>query len=185
MFDSRKIQLIKNVQNLGEFGGTLRQAILAAGYSKKIADNPKRLTDRKWLKAVLPDYEKTANAVHDLMDASKLDHYIFPASMSDQEIAELIEELPGCKLRKIRRSENQVWAYFWTPDNKSKKEAIDIVLKVNGDYAPEKLQVVDELEHMTTEEIEQELDELKRVKAARNPNMHLCQGCGQPAPNRR
>lgn len=167
MFDARKLELIKNVKESVGKGRSLRQAILNAGYSKAVADHPKRITDKKWFKSVMPDYEKTANSIHELMDASKLDHYVFPLSMSDDEIAELIESLPGCKLRKIKHGETQTFAYFWTPDNKSKKEAIDIVLKVRGDYAPEKHAIVDELEHMTDQEIDQELAELKRVREAR------------------
>lgn len=163
MFDPRKLQLIKNVENIKEFNGSMRRAIKHAGYSQSLADNPKVLTDRKWFKSVIPDYAKTANAMHDLMDSARLDHYIFPLSMSDAEIQELIESLPGCTLRKIKHGETQTWAYFWTPDNKSRKDAIDIVLKVRGDYAAEKLKIVDEYENLTDEEILSEIEELKQT----------------------
>lgn len=167
MLDPRKIQLIKNVENLSEFGGSLRSAITNAGFSQAVADNPKRITDRKWFKEHLPSHEETSQAIRELMVSGRLDHYIFPLSMSDAEIVELIENLPGCKMRKIKHSETQTWAYFWTPDNKSRKDAIDIVLKVRGDYAPEKITLMDPYEEMTDAELDEELQKLEGQKEQR------------------
>lgn len=163
MFDPRKLQLIKNVENIKEFNGSMRRAIKHAGYSQSLADNPKVLTDRKWFKSVIPDYEKTANAMHELMDSSRVEHAVFPLLLSDLEIKELLEEVPGCQLKKIRHSETQTHAWYWVPDNRAKKDAIDIVLKVRGDYAAEKLKIVDEYEHMTDDEILSEIEELKQT----------------------
>jgi len=167
MFDPRKIQAIKNVQKLDEFGGSLRQAIKSAGYSTTIANNPKRLTDRKWFKEQLPGYEKTSKAIHELMDSKRLDHYTFPLSISDEVIQEIIEELPGCMLRKIVHAEKATYAYFWKPNDKSKKEAIDIVLKIKGDYAPEKHEFTDPMELKSDEELLQDRQQIERVVALR------------------
>lgn len=163
MFDPRKMQVIKNISNIKEFNGSMRQAIKAAGYSQTIADNPKVLTDRKWFKASLPTYAETSEELKNLMYASRLDHYVFPLSLSDDEIREIVEGIAGCRLRKIKHGETQTWAYFYSPDNKSKKEAIDIVLKVRGDYAAEKHAFVDPLEGITDEEALDRINHLKTV----------------------
>jgi len=170
MLDPRQIKLIKNVENLSEFRGSLRRAIKDAGYSQQVADNPKMITDRKWFKEHLPSHEETSNAIRELMVSGRLDHYVFPLSMSDAEIVELIEELPGCKMRKIKHGETQTWAYFWIPDNKSRKDAIDIVLKVRGDYAPEKITLTDPYEEMSDDELDEELQKLEGQKAQRKEN---------------
>lgn len=167
MFNSRKLQAIKNIQKLDEFGGSLRQALKAAGYSDAIANNPKRITDRKWFSDSLPDYQKTAQAIHNLMDSCKLTQYTFVSVMSDQDVIEFIEGVPGCKVLEIIHSKNKTKVYYLKPDNNSIVKAIYIVLKIRGYFAPDKTQIVEEFENMSEEEILQEIDELRIIIKAR------------------
>jgi hypothetical protein len=172
MYDPRKVQMIKNVQNLGAFGGSLASTIRDAGYSEKIARNPQRITDRKWFKEQLPDYGKTAKAIHELMDSKCLDHYTFPLSMSDEEIQQVIEDLPGCILRKIKHTVQSTIVYFWRPNDRSKKDAIEIVLKIRGDYAPEKYTYTDPNENKSDEELLADRQEVERALAIRRERLN-------------
>lgn len=47
---------IKAVKNLGVNGGSFRLAMLKAGYSEKMANNPKRLTESKGFKELVEEY---------------------------------------------------------------------------------------------------------------------------------
>lgn len=169
-YDPRKIQAIKNIVKTVEDGRSLRQAIRDAGFSQSTADHPKRITDSKWFKAALTDYEDEANIVRDLKHSARLDHYVFPLSMKDEEIVELIEGIPGCKVRKIKHGETQTWAYFWTPDNKSRNDILDKIWKLRGDYAPVKTQEVNPLEGMTNEQLKEYEDNLERIMEGRGLN---------------
>lgn len=145
----------------------MRSAIKDAGYSQNVANSPQRITDRKWFRENLPDYQETSSAIRDLLGAAHLDHYVFPLSMTDEEIIEVIESIRGCKVKKIKHGETQTWAYFWVPDNKGRKDAIDIVLKVRGDYAAEKIAITDPIDSLSDEEVDAEIAALEREKQER------------------
>lgn len=166
MFDPRKIQAVRNIQNLKEFNGSMRQAIKSAGYSDAIANNPKSITDRKWFLAAIPGDDDVSHALHDLLQADRLEYRIFPITMNDLDIIESIESIGSRKVDKIKvdHVNGRKIVYFFTPDWKSRKEAVDTIIKIKGHYAAEKHEhVIDPLEGKSLDELLTERKEL--VKA--------------------
>lgn len=142
----------KILDNLAENGGSMRKAITAAGYSQEMADNPTRITDSKtWgevLEQALPDSRLTET--HDaLLKASRLDHMVFGLGpkknsdkkegedvLSDEDIGSMLEEV-NCTLRRIVHGETARHVYFWSNDNRSRKDALDMAYKLKGRYGDE------------------------------------------------
>ena len=61
--------------------------------------------------------------------------------LSDDEIKKLLADV-NCVVRRIVHGETARHVYFWAPDNKARKEALDMAYKLKGSYAPEKKAVV-------------------------------------------
>lgn len=61
--------------------------------------------------------------------------------LSDDDIKQLLADV-NCKVRRIVHGETARHVYFWSPDNKARKEALDMAYKLKGSYAPEKKAVV-------------------------------------------
>jgi hypothetical protein len=61
-------------------------------------------------------------------------------TLTDKEIADLLATV-NCTVRRIVHGANARHVYFWSPDNKARKEALDMAYKIKGHYAPEKRQV--------------------------------------------
>lgn len=57
--------------------------------------------------------------------------------LTDEEIVQLLADV-NCTVRKIVHGETARHVYFWAPDNKARKEALDMGYKLKGHYAPEK-----------------------------------------------
>lgn len=72
-----------------------------------------------------------------LLDAVRLDYFVFPKSMSDEEITSHVEA-QGLTCLNIRPSDKGKLAFFTLPDGMSRSKAIEIWHKVQGTYAPEK-----------------------------------------------
>jgi hypothetical protein len=163
---------IQATKNLIENHGNFYKAMRAAGYSHNSAKIPDNLRKSKGFKELFDEFvpeSKVTEKLNYLLDASHLDHYVFPVAMENEEIRELIEDIPGCKLRKISVGETAKRAYFWTPDNHSIKEAIDIALKVRGAYAPQKISIEDPNDSLNDEELDQKIATLEKMKAERVP----------------
>lgn len=115
------------------------------GLPEHIAHNPQTLTrSAEWSEmldkflsndALLETHQK-------LLKASRIDNLIFPrdGEPSDEEIALMLEEV-GCTLRKIVHGDLQRRAYFFAPDNRARKDALDLAYKLRGSYAVDKAAV--------------------------------------------
>jgi len=134
-----------------------------AGYKRGYAKNPQDITKTKvWdkvLTTILSD--ERLGKVHDgLLNAGTIMHYEFPdpenkPSMSkekkkekkpitDEEIKEIIESVPGCKLIYIKRGRwTDPVAYFRAPDERVVKDALEMAYKLKGKFAPEKVEITD------------------------------------------
>lgn len=114
-----------------------------AGYSEESSRKPFQVTRsktfRELIEEAVPD-SKMAERFGMLTDAVTLDQYKLNASMTDKEINELVESIPGFKVRRIQRNllDKFVTVYFWRPDNMSIDKALDKLVKIKGYYAPEK-----------------------------------------------
>jgi hypothetical protein len=73
----------------------------------------------------------------ELLNASDIDHMVFPLNMMDEDITDLLKE-NNCTPKRFMHSETQTHVWFFSADNKARKDAIDMAYKIKGSYAPEK-----------------------------------------------
>jgi hypothetical protein len=157
----------KTLENIGKPGkraGSISAAMRSVGYSYSYSKNPQAFTATKTyqecVKEYLPD-ELITKRHNELANASEINHYIFP-NLSDRpvkkgkhvgikiqkneltngEIKEIVESVPGCRLIYVKRDWVGAIAFYSQPDSKSRKDAIDMAYKLKGYYAPEKIQLV-------------------------------------------
>jgi len=161
----------KAIKKLVENGGNISKAMREAGYSKKTSKTPKKLTESKAFVELMEKMgldDKTLTKQHlNLMNSHRLDHMTFPlgpleeeekddddedeeegadsfkeerTKLTDKEIQELLASA-NCVVRRIVHGEHARHVYFWAPDNKARKDALDMAYKVKGHYAPEKKHV--------------------------------------------
>jgi len=83
--------------------------------------------------ARLPD-DLLARKHYELLQAMVIDHYVFPNAVSDKDIVEIIAKALGCRLIKVQRNSQWARAYFSVPDNRSRKDAIDMAYRLKGKY---------------------------------------------------
>lgn len=124
-------------------GMSVGAAMIQAGYSPITAQNPQQLTGSKqWadlLEEFLPQSE-VLKTHRGLMHASAIERMSFKkedAKISDQQIQEMIEA-SGCIFMRISRGAGIRTAYFRAPDNRARKDALDMAYKLRGTYAAEK-----------------------------------------------
>lgn len=145
----------------------MRQAGYSVSYSRHPHQRKKTANFRELLEQVFPDHEVLLSHSA-LKDSRKIEHMVFPPTMDDKEIATLLESV-NCFLRKVVHGEQSKHAYYWAPDNKARKEALDMLYKLKGHYAPEKVEdVTDPYRKLSTEELlkrkKEALDFLKKKK---------------------
>lgn len=135
---------IRTAQLLAEnHGMAIGTAMRAAGYSDVTSLKPQNLTTSKQWPELLDRFlpQDALLAAHEnLLKASRIDHETFNAAkeLTDEHIHEMFNEL-GCSVRRIVHRENGVRdVYFWSPDNRARKDALDMGYKLRGTYAAEK-----------------------------------------------
>lgn len=146
----------KAVHELVENGGNLSRALMNAGYSPKYAHNPKKFrltsTFKELLDANLPDW-LLAEKHQEALDAKAVDSFVFPLSITDEAITELIKSW-GFELTRISHGQTNNRAYYSMPDHKIRLEAIKEGYKIKNKYEPEELVVRRKLEDLSDEELE-------------------------------
>lgn len=60
--------------------------------------------------------------------------------LTDDDIREMLAD-KNCTVRKISRTEQSRHVYFFSPDNRARKDALDMAYKLRGSYAADKAQV--------------------------------------------
>lgn len=81
---------------------------------------------------------KLVEEAHDsLLTAVRLDYFVFPKAMSDEEILAHVEA-QGLTCLNIRPSEKGKLAFFSLPDGSSRSKGVEIYHKIEGSFAPEK-----------------------------------------------
>lgn len=117
---------------------------------RELGDNMLAKEHKKLLKAnrldhmVFPTGPKTEQERQDLIDAdinkAQADgsNYIPKEYMTDDDIKEMLEGV-GCTLRRIAHGEQSRHAYFWAPDNRAKKDALEMAYKLKNRFAPDKV----------------------------------------------
>ncbi len=70
-------------------------------------------------------------------EEEKMEYEQERTTLTDQEIIDMLAEV-NCKVRRIVHGETARHVYFWSVDNKARKEALDMAYKLKGKYAPTK-----------------------------------------------
>lgn len=157
---------------------SMRQAMLAEGYAPSTADNPAQVMESKtWQTLIAENFgeEDTAKLHGNLMRAGTLSRATFDPDMSDEEIKELIDAIPGARFMRVRdvryknpkdKSECEAdgvtprvyerIAFYIKPELDARDRALDKAYKVRGNYAAEK---------RVNENINYSLADLRRMKA--------------------
>lgn len=146
--------LIKILENAGNVSAALREAGYKEGYAKNPQDFKKTKAYKTMAEALLhtlPRYEIAKRHVA-LLNAEQLRPINFDFKMKDAEVIKAFTE-KGYRVMNIKRSMNTATAFVFVPENDIRKGALDLIYKVLGDYAAEKLEVLDPLRMMSDEEL--------------------------------
>lgn len=147
--DKRKLKPIslkaKNVAKIlaENHGMAMGEAMIRAGYSPITALKPSNLTQSKGWQELMDEYlpqENVAKVHGALLNSHNVDHMTFPLEtpeLTDAHITELLAE-SNCTVRRISHGEQARHVYFFAPDNRARKDALDMVYKLRGSYAAEK-----------------------------------------------
>jgi len=125
-------------------GSTITGAMKKAGYSESTTTTTGKLTNtdgwKELMNKYLPD-DKLADHHNQLLNQKRLDYFVFPKNMEDEEIEISVKEA-GLKVVNIRMSDKGKMAFYSTDDAMAKKSALDMAYKLKGSYAAEKQQNV-------------------------------------------
>jgi hypothetical protein len=168
MKTQKQRKAIKNVvENGGNVSKAMRDAGYSpktAKNPKKLTDSK---TWKELMEEYLPEKD-LAKVHRGLLNAHHIEHMVFPLGpkektlppvelepqehggalkrehkqqeslkLTDEQIIELLESV-NCTVRKIAHGDTARHVWFWSPDNKAKKDALDMAYKLRGNYAPEK-----------------------------------------------
>lgn len=151
-----KIQQKKVLGKLLDNIGSQKQAMIEAGYSESYAKNPKLFRKtasfQQLLEENLPDWLLTEKH-SELLDAKKIEHYVFPLAMTDEEITTLIE-IWGYKVVSIVHGDTANRAYYSAPDNFIILNAVKEGYKIKNRYEPaEDTLIIRKYEDLSDEEL--------------------------------
>lgn len=124
------------IKKYAENGGkSLSQAMRDVGFSEAYAEQPQKLkkTDKwqKLLQKYLPD--KTLAQKHkELLTVGRLETFVFPLSIEDEEIKSVIRDIDGSKFIRISKSPAGKRAYFTAPNADAQLRALELAYKIKG-----------------------------------------------------
>lgn len=125
---------------------SIKQAMKDAGYSDSYAESSTHMVRTKGFKALLDKYipEELVTKTHlELMKSKTIAKFDFPIRFTDEQILEVMNEF-GFQLVQIITNNTGIpefrsrKAYYIAPNDKARKEAIDMAYKLRGSYEPEK-----------------------------------------------
>ncbi len=164
----RQAKAMQNViENHGNVSKAMRDAGYPATTAKNPRNLTESKAWQQLMTKFLPD-ASLVKIHKELLNAHRMDHMVFPlgpdsklkkldtkempeaiktildaeealkmTSLTDKEITALLATV-NCTVRKIVHGQTGRHVYFWAPDNKARKEAVDLAYKLKGRYAPEK-----------------------------------------------
>lgn len=143
--------LVKNISNSVKKNIRTSRTAEAkkAGYSDSYAKSSLIGRTKTWneLMAINISDETLAKVHGELLASAIIQHYIFPKSnktgkLTDDEIKAIVEGVGGCRLVYIKDDPylGKV-AYYQAPDNRSRKDALDMAYKLKGNYAPDRIEM--------------------------------------------
>lgn len=121
---------------------SLYQIMIDEGYSEAYARSGGIKKKKNW-QALIDERlheDKISNVHSTLIVAKKLDYMLFNSEIEDEDIYELMASV-DCTIKKIVHGVQGTHVYFWLPDNRIRKDAIELAYKVLGKMAPEKFEI--------------------------------------------
>ena len=184
MAKEKQKKLIKKiVENGGKQRKSMGRLMVEVGYSPAYAKNPAHLRGTKTWQELMEIYlsDKEISKKHfELLNACAIQHYIFPRLkeklitkkgkvkhlgrfLDNKIIKEIVESVPGCKLIYVKRDDyTGSMAFFQAPDNRSRRDALDMAYKLGGKYAPDQIELVKrKYEDMSNAELAAKIKVLK------------------------
>lgn len=147
-------------------GKSISKAMREAGYAPSTAARTEHITASDGWKELMKKHlsdESLSKAHEELLNAKRLDHMVFPPfrhkkdeededeetdedvnegenfgeQLTDADIRTMLTDV-GCTVRKIVHGEQARHVYFWSMNDKARKDALDMAYKLKGHYEPEK-----------------------------------------------
>lgn len=112
----------------------LGQIMLKAGYSIEVSKKPALVTKSKGFQELLEENmpDDLLQQVHlEILKTKKIEHMVFPLSITDEDITELINSVGGT-VRKFQHSETATHVWFWAADGKIRLDAVKLAYQVKG-----------------------------------------------------
>jgi hypothetical protein len=132
----------------------LRTAMVEAGYSQRYANTGEITKKKSWaqlMEQYLPD-DLLSQTHSELLVAKKLDYMLFGKEVPDVDIYELMSSV-NCVPKKLIHGIQGTHVYFWSPDNKSRKDATELAYKIKGKMVAEKVEITGGLHSVSDEEL--------------------------------
>jgi hypothetical protein len=121
---------------------SLYQAMIDEGYSEEYARSGGIKYKKSWDKLLeerLGD-DKLTNIHKQLITAKKLDYMLFTSEIDDADVYELLESV-GCTPKKIVHGIQGTHVWFWAPDNRTRKDAMELAFKIRGKMSAEVVEI--------------------------------------------
>lgn len=134
---TRKQELV--IGKLVEYSGsgkpfTWGGILVEAGYSPKTALTPTKVTKSKGFQELLEENlpDELLQKIHlETLAAKGMEHQVFPLSMKDEEIIELIEKFGGT-VQKFKHGETATHVWYFIADHKMRLDAVKLGYTVKG-----------------------------------------------------
>lgn len=155
-------------------GKTKKEIAEEAGYAENTAIKAAQVENTKTMAELIrekmPDAQ-TVDLLEELTNTRKLDFKIFPAGYKDEQIIDILhDENPTIRVTKIIKSGPSKRAYYWIRDNSIAIKAMDMRMKITGDYAGEKLTITNPLRELDDSELDAQLKAMEQEQARRRKN---------------
>lgn len=151
-------------------GMSTGEAMRQAGYAPGMVKNPQDLTRSKSWQDLMNEYLPEESLVQwhkQLGNSHSLEHMVLglgpkltkdlvdgDGKISDEQALAMLSDA-NCVVRKIVHGPQARHVYYFAPDNRARKDALDMAYKLRGSYAPDK--------HVTVNIDVEPSDEIKKL----------------------
>lgn len=137
-------QLMKTAleKGVGKNRKSMYQTMIDEGYSESYARSGHIKKKKSWqaLTEERLNEDKISNIHAELIVAKKIDYMLFTSEIEDKDIYELMDSVK-CTVKKIVHGIQGTHVWFWLPDHRIRKDAVEMAYKVLGKFAPEKIEL--------------------------------------------
>lgn len=159
----------KAEKNVGKVKKKSMMKILdECGYSPAVQKNPQQVTESKGFNDLmdkfLPD-DFVLDTHKTLMRSHRLDKATFELATSDKHIKEILLKV-GFEVIAIQTIPmiGKKIAFFFSPDNKARGNALDMFYKLTGRYVTNVKHTFDEFDNMSDDELDETIEEHSQIE---------------------